>query len=85
MPGPGSYNTLRTPGKDCPKYSMRVWTANPAHYSTAKTVPGPGAYQILSAISPKGNYAYSKYRGSAAALFGPSKSSRFKTIRNALF
>lgn len=80
-PGPGAYNTIKAPGKDTPKFTMRAWTADPTLISTSKTVPGPGTYPIMSSINEKGNFMWSKYRGSAATLFNPKTSVRFKKLR----
>ena len=77
-PGPGTYNTNRTPGSDSPKFSMRVRTPSIETNVTQKLVPGPGNYDIIPGISPKGQFSYSKYKNSAATLFNPLTSTRFK-------
>ncbi len=46
-----------------------------------KTIPGPGAYDIVPAISSKGEQFYSKYESSRAALFHPAHSQRFLELR----
>lgn len=78
MPGPGTYNVIGAPGKDSPKFSMRTRTADASGQTTARIVPGPGNYPIVPCISPKGNFMFSKYRNSAATLFNPRCSTRFK-------
>lgn len=80
LPGPGTYNTIAEPGKGSPHFSMRTRTADGAAQTTTKIVPGPGNYPIYPSISPKGQHLFSKYRNSAATLFNPPRSERFKTI-----
>ena len=40
--------------------------------------PGPGTYEFLAGISPKGNQFYSKYSSSGAKNWDPPNSKRFK-------
>jgi len=43
--------------------------------------PGPGTYEMLSCISPRGPQFYSKYESSRAAAFHPPRSKRFADLR----
>jgi hypothetical protein len=84
VPGPGAYNTIPPAGFGSPKFSMRVKTADCTTHTTAKIVPGPGNYPIMPSINPKGHYMFSKYKNSAATLFNPPCSVRFKPLSNCL-
>ena len=79
-PGPGAYNTIPVTGTSASKYSMRLKTAVLNENVTSKIVPGPGQYFIPAAISADGKQMYAKYKSSAAALFSPPSSKRFREI-----
>jgi len=90
LPGPGTYEVRETPGKDALKYSLRPRTSNPSKCLnslkliaelTYKGQPGPGTYEVLPGISPRGNQFYSKYESSRAAQFNPPHSQRFMDLR----
>ena len=44
--------------------------------------PGPGTYEVMPGISPRGAQFYSKFESSRAAVFNPPQSKRFDAIRN---
>jgi hypothetical protein len=81
VPGPGTYDVLQHRQDHQPKFSMRVKTADPQANTTNKAAPGPGQYSIMPAINSRGTFLYSKYRNSAATLFNPKSSVRFKDVR----
>ena len=84
VPGPGTYDVLQYRRDRSPKFSMRLRTADPQANTTNKAAPGPGQYAIMPAINARGTFLYSKYRNSAATLFNPKTSVRFKDVRTAL-
>ena len=81
-PGPGTYVADKTLGKSSPKFTMRVRTPNSELLPASRAVPGPGQYPMMPSINPKGSFVYSKYRNSAATLFNPVSSVRFKNFSN---
>ncbi len=44
---------------------------------TQKIVPGPGTYQTVDDINPKGRYSVSKYKSSGATVIPPAHSNRW--------
>ena len=76
LPGPGTYEVRETPGKEALKYTMRPKTTNIEQLNFSK-VPGPGSYEVLPGISPRGNHFFSKFVSSCATTFNPPRSKRF--------
>lgn len=74
QPGPGQYK-LKRRFKNL-RYSMRAKTLNPYSYTTAKEVPGPGQYKMISGVSPDGKQYWSKYKSSRCRKISNSKISR---------
>eukprot|EP00830_Metopus_es_P001488 TRINITY_DN11284_c0_g1_i1.p1 TRINITY_DN11284_c0_g1~~TRINITY_DN11284_c0_g1_i1.p1 ORF type:complete len:313 (-),score=29.65 TRINITY_DN11284_c0_g1_i1:22-960(-) len=80
-PGPGTYASTNSALKSSPKFSMRTRTAEFGIAASSKGIPGPGQYQLPTSIDPKGRYQFAKYRNSAATLFNPPSSVRFKDTK----
>jgi len=90
LPGPGAYDVREVPGRDAKKTSFRPKTTNPSIFSIMQfsivflmfpKTPGPGSYDLLPGISPKGQQFLSKFESSRAAAFNPPHSKRFAEIR----
>ncbi len=81
VPGPGTYDVLGYRKGKSPKFTMRLRTADPTANTTDKAAPGPGEYTLVPAINARGTFLYSKFRNSAATLFNPTSSMRFKDSR----
>lgn len=75
-PGPGAYDT-RNINKVVISYTFKGRTTAPEGLTTARTVPGPGAYPLLSTLTPKGKYFVSKFKDSGAPIIPPARSARF--------
>lgn len=78
-PGPGAYDTRET-GKKKLSYSFRPRT-NMDNMNSLKHVPGPGTYQSVETITPKGKYFVSKFKSSGATLVSPARSKRFNELK----
>ncbi len=81
VPGPGTYNVRETPGKDAIKFTMRPKTPTAGEAPRNVKTPGPGTYDALAGITPKGTQFFSRFQSSRACLFHPPRSRRFNDIR----
>ena len=79
-PGPGTYELSQYGKKSPPQFSIRGRTADSGLNPSIKINPGPGQYPLPTAIDPKGKHMYAKYKNSAATLFSPPSSVRFKSL-----
>lgn len=79
-PGPGQYFGGRKRYANGHRYSMRAKTLNPYSYTTARDVPGPGQYNIVSGVSMDGRQYWSKYKSSKCRKISASKITRFQPL-----
>lgn len=82
IPGPGKYyssiNTLGNMGS--PKYTMRPKYGGILNNSTLK-YPGPGAYEPVVKINPRGKYPISRCTNTKVRNFGIDGVQRFNNYR----
>merc|ERR1712100_714556 len=62
LPGPGQYS--QSVNFKNLRDSIRAKTHNPYSYTTAREVPGPGQYNMISGVSTDGKQYWSKYKSS---------------------
>ena len=87
IPGPGKYysiiNTLGNMGS--PKYTMRPKYGQGSNSNSTLLYPGPGAYEPVVKINPKGKYPISRCTNTNGRNFGIDGIQRFNNYRCKFF
>jgi hypothetical protein len=91
-PGPAAYdvresNKVKLAFTFRPRVTQGIFTLrtlildlNP----TQKIVPGPGTYQTVDDINPKGRYNVSKFKNSGATVIPPAHSNRWANSKDSI-
>jgi len=81
IPGPGAYQIQPKIGNEAQKFTIKGRTANHLVLTSARHVPGPGAYDPKTTLSPTGSYMIAGIPNSKAPAFSLPSLPRFRESR----